>query len=51
MAAFEAPPGPNDQRKPSAAHWISADLPAEQDTGPIGPRGYRSVETVTEWWG
>src|SRR5215475_12144995 len=28
-----APPAPKDQRKPSAAHWESADQPAEQATG------------------
>jgi hypothetical protein len=27
-----APPGRKDRRKPSAAHWESADLPAERDT-------------------
>jgi len=28
-----APPGRKDRRKPSAAHWAPADLPAEQDAG------------------
>ena len=33
MRRLTARPGRKDRRKPSAAHWVSADLPAEQDTG------------------